>query len=557
MEMLKYLRLAVCVVCIAAFASGCGGGGGMATPEEPPAVVEPPPDPGPTDEERIEAAQDTISGIIADAQTQERAARSDASAVEGHAGAMEEQETRAGSLGDAARDALTDILGASAAANAATTPAQAETAVAEARAALSDLRGAESSLASLRSRVEAVADARRQRELDEAARTGGSSLIQRLSDNKKVSGAVLGDLALASLLVGAASGTTGTATYPYHEGTPSTLYPRPRDTDRGVLGVMVTVGESGSTEVLSSNSQTGKISGTGRLSKGFDLKGDNGRFATVYTDMTVAKRVEQKTGNAAIDDAEEDTTVGDADDGINQRYQYIADTDYLLAGIWLDDTTDGSPVLRAFAFGSQPLVDTDDFCTATDVTNTSMLNRACGNADGKRFDRITGFVDENESEDATYRGGVNGAYFAGGKTSHFKANVSLMANFVRGSIEDVTGSKISGEITNISAGGNSITGSIDLKEQPLGNDLSDAFAGKAAGVIAGHAYTGDWKGQFFGMRATKLSPITTGTVAGMDRITTTTYTPDKPNSVAGSFYVNRETVGDGDAAFIGAFGAHR
>ena len=304
MEMLKYLRLAVCVVCIAAFASGCGGGGGTAT--QPPTMVEPPPDPGPTDEERIEAAQDTISGIIADAQTRERAARSDASAVEGHAGATEEQETRAGSLGDAARDALTDILGASAAANAATRPAQAETAVAEARAALSDLRGAESSLASLRSRVEAVADARRQRELDEAARTGGSSLIQRLSDNKKVSDAVLGDLAKRPPTPswwGRQVATTGTATYPYHEGTPSTLYPRPRDTDRGVLGVTVTVGESGSTEVLSSNSQTGKISGSGRLSKGFDLKDDDGRFATVYTDITVAKRVRQIDGNTRQNDA--------------------------------------------------------------------------------------------------------------------------------------------------------------------------------------------------------------------------------------------------------------
>ena len=157
------------------------------------------------------------------------------------------------------------------------------------------------------------------------------------------------------------------------------------------------------------------------------------------------------------------------------EYQYVADTDYLLAGIWLDDTTDGVPVLRAFAFGSQPLDATPDFCTAADVTDTSTLARACVNADGKPFNTIAGFVDENESEDATYRGGVNGAYFAGGKASHFKANVSLTANFVRGSGTTVDGSKISGEITNISAGGNSITGSIDLKEQALENNLSACF----------------------------------------------------------------------------------
>ena len=69
--------------------------------------------------------------------------------------------------------------------------------------------------------------------------------------------------------------------------------------------------------------------------------------------------------------------------------------------------------------------------------------------------------------------------------------------------------RFQGEITNISAGGNSIMGSIDLKEQALTNDISGAFnGGEAAGVIAGHAYTGNWKGQFFGMRARKLSPMT-------------------------------------------------
>ena len=223
--------------------------------------------------------------------------------------------------------------------------------------------------------------------------------------------------------MGATSTTTGTATYPYHKGDSSasppvltTQYPRPRDTDRGVLGATVSVNGTN----VPSNSQTGKISGSGRLSKGFDVKDGASRFATVYTDISVAQRVRQKEGNAAIDDAVEDTTVGDTDDGIDQRYQYIADTDYLLAGIWLDDTTDGAPVLRAFAFGSQPLVATNDFCTAADVANTATLMRACGNAIGKDFHRIAGFVDENESEDATYRGGCERRVFRWWKGQPFQ-----------------------------------------------------------------------------------------------------------------------------------------
>ena len=543
--MFRSLGSVFCVVVMAAFVFGCGGGGGTAqmTDMTDPPVMPPMPE-EPTDAEQIEDARQMIATIFSAARTRAAAASSAARSIRTNADAMAAQITNASNHNTDAQVALALIESANSAAIAATTPAAAQTALTNAETAQSTLNTARSAITSIESALQTVANARTQREMDERGQTGGSSLIKYLSDNKKVSDEVLDNLAL---LVGPTGDSTGTATYPYHKGATPTQYPRPKDTDRGVLGVIVSVNQ----EDVSSNSQTGKISGSGRLSNGFDLKDDDGRFATVYTDITVAKRVRQIDGDTAAED--NDSTMD-----MDERYQYVADTDYLLAGIWLDDKTAGSAVLRAFAFGKQPLAQTFGFCTAADVTDTSTLIRACDNATGKPFNTIAGFVDENESEDATYRGGVNGAYFAGGKASHFKANVSLTANFVRGVESDVAGSKISGEITNISAGGNSITGSIDLKEQPLENNLSRAFdGGKAAGVIAGHAYTGDWKGQFFGMRATKLSPITTGTVADMDRTTTTTYTPDKPNSVAGSFYVNRETVGDGDAAFIGAFGAHR
>ena len=546
--MLRSLGSVLCVVVMAAFVFGCGGGGGTSQmtdmTDPPPDTTTPPAEP--TDADRIANAQQMIKGILTAARAHALAASSAASAIQTNTDATPDQIARAASHSTEAKAALSAIVSAdNAAKNAATTTtlAEAKAALLDAGTAQIDLNTARSAITTIQNALQAVADAREQRARDEIAQTGGSSLIKHLSENKKVSDAVLAALAPASLLVGETGGTTGTATYPYHKGTLSTQYPRPTNTDRGVLGVMVSV--DGTNE--SSHSQTGKISGTGRLSNGFDVEDGDGRFATVYTDITVDKRVRQKEGNRDVDDAVENN---DATMDIDERYKYIADTDYLLAGIWLDDTT-GSPVLRAFAFGSQPIADALDFCTAADVTNTATLMRACGNAGGRKFNEITGFVDENESEEATYRGGVNGAYFAGGKASHFKANVSLTAQFVRGSGTDIEGSKISGEITSINAGGNSITGSIDLKEQALGNDISGAFdAGEAAGVIEGHAYTGAWKGQFFGMRARRM-------VADNDRLTTTTYTPDKPNSVAGSFYVDRETVGEGEAAFIGAFGANR
>ena len=539
--MFRSLGSVFCVVVLAAFVFGCGGGGGGTTTGGGGTMPEPA-EPT-TDAQRIADAQQMVATILSNARARALAASSTANSLQTNTDATAAHMASARDRNTEAQAALRLIESANTDALAATTPDEAETALANARTALSNLSTAASAISTIRSAVQAITSARNQREMDETARTGGSSLIQHLSDNKKVSDAVLAALAPGSLLVGATDSATGSAAYPYHKGATPTQYPRPANTDRGVRGVTVSVNGTN----VSSDSQTGKISGSGRLSSGFDVKDGDGRFATVYTDIAVATRIRQRNGNNLV----EDTT---PDDGINQKYQYVADTDYLLAGIWLNDTT-GAPVLRAFAFGSQPLTATHDFCTAADVTNTSTLTRECASTSDTNM--ITGFVGANESEDATYSGGVNGAYFAGGKTSHFKANVSLTANFVRGSGTDVEGSKISGEITKIVAGGDSITGSIDLKEQPLTNTLSAFEAGEAAGVIEGHAYTGNWKGQFFGMRAKRETSTFSGTVAGGDRTESRTYKPQAPGSVAGSFYVDRETVGEGEAAFIGAFGAHR
>ena len=550
MKMLRYSGLAVLVVCIAAFASGCGGGGGGGTADDMTTVMECPQgqigtypdcmDPPPTDEQRIEAAQDTLAGIVADARTRVGAAQSDANAVQGHADATEAQKTNAGNLGNAARDALTDILGATAAANVATTGAQAETAVSDARTALNDLISAEQSVANILSAVNAIANLRQQQEQDERLATNGSSLIEHVRDNRKVFDEVLGNLGDSSITVGTASSGANDATYPSHTGSPRTVYPRPSDAERGVLGVTITVGGT----AVSSSGLTDKLSGTGRLSQGLDVK-DGSLFVNAYTDIAVDRRV---SSGIADDPGTTDR---------QEQYVYAADTDYLLAGIWLNDSS-ATPSLGAFAYGSENIT-TDarasslDRCSAAQGTSPNACTEATG------FHQITNFVSAGNELNATYRGGASGAYLAGGLASHFTANVELTAVFRNVDDTNVTGSNIKGEVTNIVAGGKSISGSIDLISHPLGNDISGPFEDDsnvdpaAVGVIAGDNYSGRWTGQFFGKR-TKSSPTS---VANNNDGRDYTYQPDAPNSVAGTFYVIKQSAPAGDAAFLGSFGAYR
>ena len=550
MRMLRFLRLAVFVACIAAFASGCGGGGGgAATPEEPPVVV----DPGPSDEQRIADAREAIAGIVTEANTIEQEARSAVTAVESNPDATAEQITNARAEGNAALDALRAIIRASGAANAATTPAAAEGAEANARAALSRLRTAQSSAVAIQSRVEVVADLREQEAEEDRLATNGSSLIQHVRDNKKVYDAVLENLDTDSITaVGptSSSGTVNQATYPYHTGARNAagegVYPRPQGAERGVLGVTITVGGTGGEAVSSATAQTAKINGVGRLSQGLDVKNSAGTlFVNAYTDIAVERRV--STGN---DD--DDTTPN-----VDERYQYVADPDYLLAGIWLNDIT-GTHELGAFAYGSENIT-TDarhsslNRCSAAQETTPNTCNEATG------FHQITNFVTSGRDLTATYRGGANGAYLAGGMASYFTADVELNAVFRNVDGTSVADSNISGEVTNITAGGKSIEGSIDLIRHTLDNDISVSFEDAsnvdpaAVGVIAGENYSGRWTGQFFGKRVktTPLSPANDSD--GKDY----TYQPDAPDSVAGTFYVIKQSAPAGSAAFIGSFAAKR
>ena len=188
----------------------------------------------------------------------------------------------------------------------------------------------------------------------------------------------------------------------------------------------------------------------------------------------------------------------------------------------------------------------------------SATPNSCTEATG--FHQIANFVSADRDLTATYRGDASGAYLAGGLASYFTADVVLTAEFVN---NGTTGSgSIEGEVTNITAGGKSISGSIDLISHTLGNDISGRFTDAtngdpaAVGVIAGENYSGRWTGQFFSKR-TKSSPTAVTTGTGQNRATTYTYQPDAPGMVAGAFYVIKQSAPAGDAAFLGSFATRR
>lgn len=552
--MFKSSGLVLCVVVMAAFVFGCGGGGGGGTATtDPTDVVTPPP---PTDAEQIAEARQMVAGILSNAQTRAGAASSAVSSIQSNPDAMAAQITSAVNHNTAAQAALRLIENANTAAIAATTPASAQAALENARTAQSTLNTAASEIASIQGAVQAATNARTQREADERALTNNSSLIQHLRDNKLLSDAVLGaagaNLTVASIVVGQAgdegalaSGVRAACTAPCAE------HPLYTGTEAGADRVTgqrtVRVGPSGAT--LTSRSTTPPLSGTGRLPHGFDLKNaDNTTFVNAYTDI---RRERQGTRT--------DATADDATTPYDERYNYILDTDYLLAGIWMtvDNAALGNSRITAFAYGSQPIAATDNFCVGTESGGEDgNTTRTCGNTTG--LNSISSFVDDGKDFTATYRGNANGAYLAGSDSSYFTGDVTLTAEFENPLTGDSTGS-IVGEVTNIVAGGQSMAGSIELQKQDLTDNIGGAFeAGVAVGVVDDKSFSGNWKGQFFGYEVTRSTATVRDTTANPVTTTiTTTYSPQAPGSVAGSFYATQQSAPTGEAAFIGAFGAHR
>ena len=583
MKMLKNLGLMVFVACIAAFASGCGGGGGggsAMTPEEPP-VMECPQgqigtypdcmDPPSTDEQRIAAARQTLANILTNARSQAQTASSAAAQVELHADATVEQIDMAFNHALAAQAALTRIEAAGAAANAATTPAAAELALEQAQAALDDLIAAQSAAASIQSAVEAVASQRQQMQADVTALTNNSSLIQLVRANKFLSDALLEDLVADRLLVGRAGATDGSDPQIAEDDTETCTAPCatfPANTGTGATAVVgqrtVRLG------ALVSDSTTPALTGTGRLPHGFDL--DNGTtttdptvFINAYTDITqTTLKVRTRTNVLENDPNQEgDERFTETD---------IADADYLVAGIWLtvDNAALGNSTIQAFAYGSQPIPAAPELCSGLDgptspassQVGTTTTTRTCTNP--TEFNQIDNFVDDGKDFTATYTGDANGAYIAGGDTSYFTGSVELTAEFINPTGTGTAGrGSIQGAVTNIVAGGQQMAGSIELQKQDLGNNISTAFeAGTAIGVVDNKSFSGDWKGQFFGMRYTSTQMTESVRDTTQDPVPTTTtitteYSPEAPGSVAGAFFVKQLSNPAGEAAFIGAFGANR
>ena len=556
MKMLKLLGLTVFVVCIAAFASGCGGGGGgggsAMTPEEPPPVMECPQgqvgtypnctDPGPTDEERIAAAREILADIVAEARSLAQTASLVAAAVGVHPDATAEQMDIALDYAANAQAALADILAASNAGDAATTLAQAQTAVTDAQAALANLAAAQSAAASIQSAVEAVASQREQMVADEAALTNNSSLIKHLRNNEIISKGVLagtGLTAAVNLIVG--DTTTNSASYPVDSMDAGRRIPSSRT---------VTV------QTLTSDSTTLSLNGTGTLSYGFEL--DNGTPTTDPTTFVNAYTDIQKTRTITGDNP---TTR----DNVEESYE-VPDTDYLLAGIWLTSATSSADAdVVAFAYGGQPIASGSsvDYCSVAERSGTSTDGRTISNCDPTTgFHSISSFVDDGKNVMATYQGSANGVYLAAGNTSYFNANVELTAEFINptGAGTDGRGS-IQGAVTNITAGGQSIEGSIELQKPATAfADTLAPFEGTTAGVVGGNPYIGNWKGQFFGLgkgRGVRSQTRSTDTSDPPVTTVTTTYAPAAPGSVAGTFYAIKQSAPAGEAAFIGSFGAHR
>ena len=213
--------------------------------------------------------------------------------------------------------------------------------------------------------------------------------------------------------------------------------------------------------------------------------------------------------------------------------QAAANNDYLVFGLWLDESNDGTTdTFGAFAVGGANY--------AVNVQNA-----------------VTGT--------ATYTGNAAGAHHKTGEgVNWFHGDATLTANF--GAIDtdaeratdpaaDTSPGTISGEISNIRVnGGDPLSDSIYLRQANLtdGTPTFNGMARMGAGEIQGddtveYPYNGTWSGSFYGATADD-----TDTTDVNESVTA-------PLAAAGTFGVTR-SEGTGDdmvvESYVGAFGAH-
>ena len=224
--------------------------------------------------------------------------------------------------------------------------------------------------------------------------------------------------------------------------------------------------------------------------------------------------------------------------------QEMANRDYLVFGVWLQEDTNGSDTdgtpkaFAAFADGGSPV--TAETYGGAVVTGT-----------------------------ATYEGSAAGVYTAGKSVDWFEGNATLTADFGKkpqtGEDEDTDLGTITGMIDGIVAGGNDMDDVIYLNDDDTrvqndgnitatGGIAGDARMGKQKTVddLTTYTYNGSWSGQFYnGTEDDDTTDLDESHVA--------------PGSVAGTFGVSGindmgtpdDKADDVTRSYVGAFGAHK
>ena len=194
-----------------------------------------------------------------------------------------------------------------------------------------------------------------------------------------------------------------------------------------------------------------------------------------------------------------------------------ADTDYLVWGLWAripnGTGVDADPAVMIGSFGNG---------SATVFTVNAALT-------GK----------------ATYEGSATGLYSAAGMVEYFEADAMLEANFggkltVDADPDTDPGilASVKGYISNITAGGQSVNGMLELgsamiTETSAGDDSgAGTFSGSTKGRVGDTFFEGMWGGQFFGAKADEHPTSAAGTFGGSS--------DETKASILGAFGVKRQ-----------------
>ena len=589
MRMLRFLGLAVFVVCIAAFASGCGGGGGgsaMAPDPDPPAM------PDPTPQEMCEADGGRYN---ADGSCTSAADLAEEMALSG-----------------AQEAAMAAYMAAMAAVNGAKDP------VAMGKAQMYADMAKEASDAAAMAGTSAMAmeyqmkaEMNRDMAMEAAMKRGLgiTTLANKITNQDAIDNAVLegrepprpvSNAGRVGAELAATAGQTSARELGRFVGDDGAgNVSQGEDT-----GARVTYGANGPTfRVLDAGNlgigETPALLTTrgGWLGREMLAKSTVEVYANVYTDIQ-APMMRQNYG---------DTTTGDAATGTNAA---ILAVDQIITG---DIPGDGSTFMatrNVSATDNLPTQSGRVFCPADTACAISVdedgkivavqgygwqpiasgttpsndadylawgfwlvVPVAAPSADAATNARVAAFASGNDvfevraalTGTATYNGVATGLYAAGGMVEYFDADVSLMANFggtdgadsTPGSAPAATDNDglllgaVTGSVSNIKAGGMDVAGSLTLKKANVlsgvpgtpsttPNDPSTAgFQAAAEGSVGGQLLMGNWSGQFFGLNKAAADSMAART--------------EYPTTAAGTFAVTGG--GHTPMSLLGSFGA--